>query len=410
MAATYIYRKDRKRYIVSIHHQGKRQSESYKTKREAKAACNRYNRQLESGAFTIKKDEPTKKETLNFFINQWFETVVLDKDNGLAKSTYERYSAIWKNKIKDDIGRQDIKHITKIFLLSHFRDLKTKGHSKSDIALRLCVISGGLSMAEETGKVSGQESQGIIKKLCPQKGKNKAKKKEIVTFTKEETNTILNITYEHYRRDYLMVLLLFTTGLRLGEALGLNWDCVNFHTGFILVKRSYRGTDLSESTKTGKERMIPIDGELLELLNQRRKQKNLGRFLGKDNDAVFTRNGIRLSQNSFRRDWGRILERSGLEYRKTHTIRHTTATRLMSQGFPPKLIAEILGHTVQTLLSTYTHESNDDEQEKREMLRCFQNAAERGRKQQRAANSNVYSPSQVLVPKRRLELPRPYGH
>lgn len=124
---------------------------------------------------------------------------------------------------------------------------------------------------------------------------------------------------------------------------------MNFHSGSLLVRRSYGGTHLSESTKTGRGQIIPIGGDLLELFEIARKKRRFDLLHGKECDAVFMRNGIRLSQNSYRNTWKLIFEKTGLEYRKNHTIRRTTANRLLSQGFSPKLIAEISADIVEHL-------------------------------------------------------------
>jgi integrase len=152
------------------------------------------------------------------------------------------------------------------------------------------------------------------------------------------------------------------------QALGLNWDSVNFNSGYIVIQRSFRAGYLSEETKTGSNRTIPVDGETLHELDKLKTKRNKSRLKGIDGEAVFVRKNQRLSQNSFRYTWKRILERSGIEYRKTHTIRDTGATKLLNNGFPTKLVAELLGHTIQTLLTTYSHETKDDERKKREMI------------------------------------------
>jgi len=76
---------------------------------------------------------------------------------------------------------------------------------------------------------------------------------------------------------------------------------------------------------------------------------------------------------------------AAFDYRKPHVIRHTVATRLLDAGNSTKLVAELLGHSVQTLLNTYTHKSQNEEDRKREMLLAL-NAAELSKTRQKIVN------------------------
>ncbi len=355
MAATM--RKRDGKYIVTVHDDGKRKQKTYSVKRDAERATNRANNALSAGG-TIDKVKDT--ESLNHFIDVWFKLVVCDKQEPLAKGTHQRYEGIYRNKIRDGIGKMHINEITRTFLLGHFKQLKADDHTRSDIAGRLCIINGGLSEAADLGMGDGVPV-GLIKSLY--KGK-KRKKPVIKPFTPAETDAILANTR---KAEYPLVLLLFRSGMRLGEVLGLNWDAVNFMDGYVIIKRSFRNGHLG-GTKTGIERTIPVDTEVLNHLEQLKVKRNKERLKGRDQEAVFTRNGARLSQNSFRYSWKRVLERTGLDHRKVHTTRHTVATMLLNGGYPVKLVAEILGHSVQTLLSTYSHLMDSEEDKKRDML------------------------------------------
>ena len=407
MAATL--RKDKRsgKYIVSVHKDGKRQQESFAHKRKAEAAVNRYNRLLASGSFTIKTNEAGYRDSLNFYIQCWYDQMVLgggDPDAMLAPGTRDRYLSVWNTKLKNDIGKRAMADLTTAALYDYATKLKNKGHTRSDISLRFSIITGAMGQARLRDVIPANYGKGLLSSVYP-KRVAKRDAKQISPFADQEVELILSNTRP---QDYPVFMLLFTTGCRLGELLGLNWDSVNFNEGYLVIQRSFRAGVLSDHTKTGNDRIIPVSEDILDVLRQLKVKNAKLRLKGVDTDAVFVQHGSRLCQNSFRNAWKRTLRKTGLEYRKVHTIRHTVASRLLNEGHPVKLVAEILGHTVQTLLTTYSHILESDEDKKRQMLRGMQNAVKRGQEK----SPDFHEENQGftnMVPKARFELARPWA-
>lgn len=347
-------RKKGKKYIVTFHQGGNRTQRTFSVKRDAERAMNLANRELKKGLKI-----PSKKHTLNYFIDRWFKLVVCNKEAPLAQGTYVRYKGIYENKIRDGIGKKDVSELTRVVLMNYFEDLQIDGHSRPDIEGRLCVINGGLTKGADSGHGLGPHA-GLIKSLYP----SKKKKKVIDTFTPREERLILENTHFDF---YPATLVLFRTGMRLGEALGLDFSAINFNDRYLVVRQSFRNGLLS-GTKTGVERIVPFGNYVNVMLQEAKTQRNLNRLRGKDSEAVFVRNGKRIDQGRSGTHGADVLNEQAIDYRKPHTTRHTVATRLLDAGHPTKLVAELLGHTVQTLLSTYSHDSKDKEDQKREML------------------------------------------
>ena len=60
--------------------------------------------------------------------------------------------------------------------------------------------------------------------------------------------------------------------------------------------------------------------------------------------------------SSLRRSWRPLLKQAGLPYRRFHSLRHTHASMLLSEGVHPKVVQERLGHaTISITLDTYSH-------------------------------------------------------
>lgn len=135
--------------------------------------------------------------------------------------------------------------------------------------------------------------------------------------------------------------LLLGSGMRLGEALGLNWRDVQ--EGFVIVRKS----------KT-QVRAVPISPDAAAALaDQRTRTPRYGL-----DEPVFLgpRRGERLGASSALHAFQRSLKRAGLPRMRLHDLRHGTATLMLAQGVPMRVIAEQLGHKNPALTSRlYAH-------------------------------------------------------
>lgn len=187
----------------------------------------------------------------------------------------------------------------------------------------------------------------------------KNERKEIEIFSWREVELILDCA-RRYKPDYFyLFLILFRTGMRLGEALALQWEDVDFHSGVILVRKSWRNSVMS-ATKTGKSRQVDMSSQLsAELLHlkMRRKREAIRKGMSQPVEAVFhDRSNGHLSQNSVRNVWKRVLDKSGVGYRKVHTTRHTFASMMLSTNVPISYVSKMLGHSsIQMTVDIYGH-------------------------------------------------------
>ena len=148
-------------------------------------------------------------------------------------------------------------------------------------------------------------------------------------------------------RDQMVVELLYGTGIRLSEALGLEEEDINFTKGQIKVLG-----------KRNKERIIPIPDELARILGAYiKKKKELGI---EEKKIIITEKGEpgypKLVYNIIKTNLSYI---STLEKRSPHVLRHTYATQLLNNGADLNAIKELLGHANLQATQVYTHNSID---------------------------------------------------
>ncbi len=147
-------------------------------------------------------------------------------------------------------------------------------------------------------------------------------------------------------RDRAILELLYATGIRVSELVGLNMDDLSFEERMIRV----RG-------KGKKERLVPfgkIASKNLKFYLQRRGLINQGRS---DEQAIFINyRGTRLSTRSIQRMVYRYLQYTSVKRKiSPHSLRHSFASHLLSRGADLRAIQELLGHESLATTQKYTH-------------------------------------------------------
>ena len=148
-------------------------------------------------------------------------------------------------------------------------------------------------------------------------------------------------------RDRAILETLYSSGLRVSELVGLDWQHVDFENECVRVFGKGR-----------KERIVPV-GEIA--LDALRAYRSLLREEGIESAAVFVnRRGGRLTTRSVARFVKRYALRSGTPVAASpHALRHTFATHLLNQGADLRAIQELLGHASLSTTQRYTHVNLD---------------------------------------------------
>lgn len=156
-------------------------------------------------------------------------------------------------------------------------------------------------------------------------------------------------------RDRSILETLFSTGLRVSELINLNRDAINLNTGEFTVIGKGR-----------KARIVYLSPEAIKWL-----RRYLGtradpftplfiRYSGKkmtEND--FDGESLRLTPRSVQRLVKKYVLRAGISVDATpHTLRHTYATDLLSNGADLRSVQELLGHSNLSTTQIYTHVTN----------------------------------------------------
>jgi len=161
-------------------------------------------------------------------------------------------------------------------------------------------------------------------------------------------------------RDKFLVSLLYETGMRIGQALGLRHEDIHSWDNVIRVEPR-KGNMNGARAKTLESYCIPVSTELMALYTDYLMQE----FDDTESDYVFVNLwdgvvGQPLSYDAVIDLFRRMSQASGV-YARPHLLRHTHATQLIRSGMDVAHVQKRLGHAnVQTTINTYVHLDDDD--------------------------------------------------
>ncbi|HTE87245.1 MAG TPA: site-specific integrase, partial [Dehalococcoidia bacterium] len=152
---------------------------------------------------------------------------------------------------------------------------------------------------------------------------------------------------------------------RLGELLGLRWKDVDLDTGTVHVRqaaqRMDRTTQFVEPKTRRSRRQFTLPASMVAVLRGHRVRQNEQRLaIGRawqDMGLVFSNEiGGPLVGTTVTNGFHAALARAGLPRMRFHDLRHGTASLLLAEGVPSRVVMERLGHsTIALTLGTYTH-------------------------------------------------------
>lgn len=185
----------------------------------------------------------------------------------------------------------------------------------------------------------------------------------VMVWTPEQTGRFLDEASGH--RLYALFYLVAFTGLRRGEACGIEWADVDLDAGELAIRHqrvmvSYTDIEDGAPKTDASDDTIPLDESTVKVLRTWRAAQNEERLAwGEawvDSGKVFTReDGAALHPDQVFDLFGRLAFRAGLPPIRLHDLRHGAATLMLAAGADMKLVQALLRHSSITITSdTYT--------------------------------------------------------
>jgi len=173
--------------------------------------------------------------------------------------------------------------------------------------------------------------------------------KRLPVFVKEnELQDLLNhVAFENNfqgLRDRLIIELLYGSGIRLSELLGLKDMDIQWQKQTIKVLG-----------KRNKERIIPFSNYLVNIIKEYQQARN--KEIGKHNEnfLLLTNSGEPAYPGLVQATVKKYLSLTNVEKRSPHVLRHTYATHLLNKGAEINAVKDLLGHSSLAATQVYTH-------------------------------------------------------
>ncbi len=296
---------------------------------------------------------PSRESRIRFdqFVDRWLDAI----RSSVRESTHVSYE-LNARRLKRFLGRAQLSAITPLMIQAAYAKLSTEGLSTRSVLQIHATLHRALEQAVKWGMLARNPSSAVERP--------RPKRAEMATLTLEE---LLRL-FEAARggRMYGMFVLLGTTGMRVGEALGLKWDDVDLVGRRLVIRRAQqrhtgRGLVMVEPKTARSRRTVHLTALAVEALEEHREYTKLVRAAAGDrwreSGLVFTSTvGYGMDAGVVNDNLNRLLAKAEVPRIRVHDLRHTVATILLQGGAHPKLVQELLGHSTITLtLDTYSH-------------------------------------------------------
>ena len=232
-------------------------------------------------------------------------------------------------------------------LTGYALNLQDKGYSPTTRARKLAAIKSLFNFLLEEGLITQDPTESLV---SPRIGRALPK-----FLSEEEMGSLLREAYgggaQESQRDAAMIELMYATGMRVSEMVGLVVEDLNLREKYVRCMG-----------KGSKERLINLHDEAAVVLEAylkdvRPRLLSHGKKDDVREDALFlNRRGERLTRQGF---WLILKEcgrRANIKAPITpHTLRHSFATHMLRGGAPIRYLQELLGHASISTTQVYTH-------------------------------------------------------
>lgn len=285
------------------------------------------------GQHGLKK--PEKRMTFTEFADQYYESY--------AKINKKSFISDWYmlKQLKNHWGAYDIRQINPLLIEGFRKDLLERGRTRSTTNRYLALLGKMMNLAIDWGLLT-QNPVSRLKFFS-----EKANFRETILSLREEDDLLKKCP----PRLLLIVQVALNTGMRRGEILGLRWCQLDLSARTIRL----------DKTKSGKPRIVPINGYLFDILMRQKEKSGSSEF-------VFPNPSTSKPFRDVKRAFNKASTDAGIEGLRFHDLRHTFASRLVAAGVDLITVKDLLGHHSVKVTERYTHSNAEQKKKAVEIL------------------------------------------
>ena len=289
--------------------------------------------------------------TLSDAAKIWLSRCELEK---LERATLHSYRGHVRNHIEPKMGHLLLKQLSAVDVrdfLDHMLRDSTRAMAKKCLTTLRSIISA----AQERGLVQHNVARDVKLRRAERHDPDR------VFPTKDEIKALIANAPERHKPLIMTALL---TGMRMSELRGLTWDAIDFQRNIITIrKRADRYCDMGNTKSRSGRREIPVGPQLALVLKTWKVACPKGSL-----DLVFPNGAgkVETHSNIYNRIFRPLMLSSGIvdgvgaPRFSLHAMRHAAASLFIEQGWPPKKIQTMLGHSSITMTyDVYGHLFHD---------------------------------------------------
>ncbi len=268
--------------------------------------------------------------------------VFLRVERGLAENTVSSYRYDLEQYVSFLKGRGlTLPEATQGVVFSFLNDQRRQKRSARTRSRKLAAIRGLYRFFLQEGRISADPTENLT---SPKLEKNLPRVLSIqdidLLLSQPNSGTVIG------QRDKAMLELLYASGMRVSEMLGLDTEHLNLNLGFVRCMG-----------KGSRERVIPVGEVACRCLREYLSRSRLKLRKKSFERAVFlNKHGRRLTRQGFWKILKGYAQKAGIQKELTpHVLRHSFATHLLENGADLRAVQEMLGHADISTTQIYTH-------------------------------------------------------
>ena len=315
---------------------------------------------------------PVGRQTVSQFLDDWLPSV---RDT-IAASTYAGYEQLIRLHIKPSLGRIQLSKLTpqdvQAWMTTKRRQPRLSPYSQNTDLPPLSARTIQYAHAVLRHALATAVDWDLIPRNAASAAKPpRVTREPVEPLTPNQAVQLLSAAEEAGDRLVNLYAVAMAEGLRQGELLGLKWPDVDAAAGQLRIVRTLQVVSskpaFTEPKTHRSRRAIQLSQTGIQALRAQRKLQQRERDIAGNHwqrdvatdfrDLVFTNSrGGPLDGTAVTKAFQRRLADTGLPKQRFHDLRHATATFLLAQGVPMKVVSEKLGHAqIGITMNLYTH-------------------------------------------------------
>ena len=311
----------------------------------------------------MKRGFKTKREATRYENNLLTESWVNTSENPPVNDVLNEYMEHQSKRVKSSTYNK-LEGIMRLYIRPRFENLKIKEISNKHIATMHNELLENLSVS--TVKAVHKDLSAFLNyckrmqyinvNTAQEVGNVKAKEERSIDYwTLEEFKTFLKVVKCDKYRAFFM--LMFYSGMRIGEALALTWKDIDFINNAVNIDKRYYKTEIGTPKNESSIRVVKLPQHTINQLSKLKLKTN-----PKLDYVIFGKRYKPHNQSSVHQRFYKYLDEFIVDGKQTlkririHDLRHSHVSYLINNGINIQVISKRLGHNkVSTTLDIYAH-------------------------------------------------------